>query len=64
MRTKVICPWCGEERFADECTREDELRNSCQSGAIFKDPALTTDFGQFVRIMRHLTAGDCGTQQH
>jgi hypothetical protein len=44
--------------------REDELRNSCQSGALFQDPVLASDFGQFVAIMRHLTGSESGTAQH
>ena len=43
-RTRVICRWCGEERFTDQCVREDELRNSCQSGALFQDSSLGLGF--------------------
>ena len=57
---RFICRWCGDAlAHGSGCSREDELRSSCNcgAGADFFTANLAADFDEFAAIMRRLKLG-------
>jgi hypothetical protein len=60
---KIICRWCGDARApANACSRDDELRLSCDcgSGGDFPSANPAADFDELAATSRPLKAGHAG----